>query len=109
MFQPHGFGPLRLMKDAFIDCFARHLHDGDVLIMPDAVYFGGTVEREVTSRDIVAGVCARGSSAYAFAERAACGDKLLELARPGDRIVVMGARDDTLSLFAAELLDRLGR
>ena len=23
MFQPHGFGPLKLMKDAFIDCFAR--------------------------------------------------------------------------------------
>jgi UDP-N-acetylmuramate--alanine ligase len=108
MFQPHGFGPLRLMKDAFIDCFARHLHDDDILIMPDPVYFGGTVERAVTSQDIVAGVCARGRSAYACAERAACGDKLLELARPGDRIVVMGARDDTLALFAAELLDRLG-
>jgi UDP-N-acetylmuramate--alanine ligase len=53
-------------------------------------------------------VRARGRSAWAFAERAACGDKLLELARPGDRIVVMGARDDTLSLFATGLLDRLG-
>jgi UDP-N-acetylmuramate-alanine ligase len=108
MFQPHGFGPLRLMKDAFIDCFARHLHDDDVLIMPDPVYFGGTVERAVTSQDIVQAVRARGRSACTFAERAACGDKLLELARPGDRIVVMGARDDTLALFAAELLDRLG-
>jgi UDP-N-acetylmuramate--alanine ligase len=108
MFQPHGFGPLRLMKDAFIDCFARHLHDDDVLIMPDPVYFGGTVERVVTSQDIVQAVRARGRSACAFAERAACGDKLLELAQPGDRIVVMGARDDTLALFAAELLDRLG-
>jgi UDP-N-acetylmuramate--alanine ligase len=76
--------------------------------MPDPVYFGGTVERAVTSQDIVQAVRARGRSACAFAERAACGDKLLELARPGDRIVVMGARDDTLALFAAELLDRLG-
>jgi UDP-N-acetylmuramate--alanine ligase len=108
MFQPHGFGPLRLMKDAFIDCFARHLHDDDVLIMPDPVYFGGTVERAVTSQDIVQGVRARGRSARAFADRAACGDKLIELARPGDRIVVMGARDDTLALFASGLLDRLG-
>lgn len=108
MFQPHGFGPLRLMKDAFIDCFARHLHDADVLLMPDPVYFGGTVERVVTSHDIVAGVRARGRSAFALAERARCGEKLLELARPGDRIVVMGARDDTLSSFAADLLDRLG-
>ena len=107
MFQPHGFGPLQLMKDAFIDCFARHLHDDDVLIMPNPVYFGGTVERAVTSHDIARAVHTRGRSAYAFAERAACGDKLLELAGPGDRIVIMGARDDTLTLFAAELLDRL--
>ncbi|MCZ6654000.1 MAG: Mur ligase family protein, partial [Planctomycetota bacterium] len=108
MFQPHGFGPLRLMKEAIIDCFARCLHDDDVLVMPDPVYFGGTVERTVTSQDIVQAVRARGRSACAFAERTACGDKLIELSRPGDRIVVMGARDDTLALFAAELLDRLG-
>lgn len=107
MFQPHGYGPLRLMKDGFIDCFARHFHDDDVLIMPDPVYFGGTVERSVTSDDIARGVRARGRRAFAIAERAGCGEKLLEIARPGDRIVVMGARDDTLSVFAAELLNRL--
>jgi UDP-N-acetylmuramate--alanine ligase len=108
MFQPHGFGPLRLMKDGFIDCFQRSLQDGDILIMPDPVYFGGTVERSVTSQDIVQGVHVGGRAAFAFAERGACGDKLLELARPGDRIVIMGARDDTLSQFAVELLDKLG-
>jgi UDP-N-acetylmuramate--alanine ligase len=37
----------------------------------------------------------------------AAGDRLVELARPGDRIIVMGARDDTLSQFAADVLDRL--
>ncbi len=107
MFQPHGFGPLRLMKNAFIDCFAGNLHDGDVLIMPDPVYFGGTVDRSVSSGDIIDAVRERRGLAWRFSERAQCGDKLLELARPGDRIVVMGARDDTLSQFAAELLDRL--
>ena len=107
MFQPHGFGPLRQMKDAFIDGFARHLRAEDVLVMPDPVYFGGTVDRSVTSRDIIAGVAARGRTAFGFADRAACGEKLLEIARPGDRIVVMGARDDTLTQFAGELLERL--
>jgi UDP-N-acetylmuramate--alanine ligase len=29
------------------------------------------------------------------------------LARPGDRILVMGARDDSLSHFARELLQRI--
>ena len=108
MFQPHGFGPLRLMKDQFIECFATGLGDTDMLVMPEPIYFGGTVERTVGSQDIAAGVKAAGKSAVALDDRDACGDKLVELAEPGDRIVVMGARDDTLSQFAAELLRRLG-
>ncbi len=107
LFQPHGFGPLRLMRDAFIDTFASRLHPGDILVMPDPAYFGGTVERNVTSIDIVAGIDARGRQARFFPQRPACGDHILELARPGDRIVIMGARDDTLSTFARELLVRL--
>jgi UDP-N-acetylmuramate--alanine ligase len=55
----------------------------------------------------VSGVQARGRDAFAFPDRAACGDKIITLARPGDRIVIMGARDDTLPEFAAELLKRL--
>ncbi|MGE0595097.1 MAG: UDP-N-acetylmuramate--L-alanine ligase [Hyphomonadaceae bacterium] len=107
IFQPHGFGPLKLMRQEFVDVFAANMTDEDVLIMPDPVYFGGTVDRSVTSEHIVAGVRARGLQALAFAERNACGDKALELAEPGDRIIVMGARDDTLSVFAADLLARL--
>jgi UDP-N-acetylmuramate--alanine ligase len=108
LFQPHGFGPLKLMKDAFIDCFASNLAPGDVLVMPEPVYFGGTVDRSVSSIDIVRGVEQRGRDAYVFPDRAACGDRLVALAGSGDRIVVMGARDDTLSQFASELLQRLG-
>ena len=51
--------------------------------------------------------CARGRSAEALADRPACGARLLELARPGDRILVMGARDDTLTTFAQDLLAAL--
>jgi UDP-N-acetylmuramate--alanine ligase len=107
MFQPHGFGPLKLMKDEFIACFSENLGKEDVLIMPEPIYFGGTVERSVTTADIIEGVRSGGRAAYGFADRAACGVKLLELAKPGDRIAVMGARDDTLSQFAAELLSAL--
>jgi UDP-N-acetylmuramate--alanine ligase len=108
MFQPHGYGPLKLMKDAFIDGFAEKLAADDVLIMPEPVYYGGTVDRSVSTADIIAGVKARGRQAFALPDRAACGDKLVELAAPGDRIIVMGARDDTLSQFAVEVLDRVG-
>lgn len=107
LFQPQGYGPLRKMKQAFIDGFARNMAKDDVLVMPEPVYFGGTVDRSVSSGDIVRGVEAAGRKAFALPDRAACGEKLLLLARSGDRIVVMGARDDTLTEFAAELLHKL--
>ncbi len=107
MFQPHGFGPLKLMKDQLITNFATNLSEEDVLLMPPPVYFGGTVDRSVTNTDIIVGVSAKGRNAYALKDRAACGAKILEIAKPGDRIVVMGARDDTLSIFAKDLLTQL--
>src|SRR4051812_39194973 len=97
-FQPHGFGPLRVMKDALIASFAAGMADGDVLIMPDPVYYGGTTDRSVGSGEVVAGVAALGCHAEHIAEREACAGRLAGLAEPGDRIVVMGARDDTLTL-----------
>lgn len=108
LFQPHGFGPLKLMKSEFIEGFAGLMREDDVLLMPEPVYYGGTTDRSVGSEDIASGVRAAGRQAEALATRADCGDRIVEIARPGDRIIVMGARDDTLSSFAAELLGRLG-
>ncbi|WP_439475897.1 glutamate ligase domain-containing protein [Brevundimonas sp.] len=107
LFQPHGFGPLRLMQAEFIDGFAGLMREDDVLLMPEPVYFGGTTDRSVGSENIASGIRAAGRNAEALATREACGDRLIDLARPGDRIIVMGARDDTLSVFAAALLERL--
>ena len=107
-FQPHGYGPLRTMRQELIDCFAGELAPDDVLIMPDPVYFGGTVDRSVGSAEIVAGVRAAGRHAEHIPDRAQCAERLRELAQPGDRIIVMGARDDTLTQFAADLLASLG-
>jgi UDP-N-acetylmuramate--alanine ligase len=33
-FQPHGFGPLRIMRREMVDCFERNLGEDDVLILP---------------------------------------------------------------------------
>ncbi|MBB5519307.1 UDP-N-acetylmuramate--L-alanine ligase [Amphiplicatus metriothermophilus] len=105
MFQPHGYGPLKKMKEEFIRCWADNLRPEDVLVMPEPAYFGGTVDRSVTSRDIALGVAAAGRRALALPDRDACKALILRDAREDDRIVIMGARDDTLTLFAAELLD----
>ncbi len=109
MFQPHGFGPLKKMRAEFIEVFADHLGPDDHLLMPEPVYYGGTTDRSVSSGDIVAGVRAKGRRAEAVATREACGKRLMELAKAGDRIIVMGARDDTLTTFAEELVAALRR
>jgi UDP-N-acetylmuramate--alanine ligase len=106
-FQPHGYGPLKTMKDELTACFADNMRGEDILIMSDPIYFGGTTDRTVGSADIIAGVRNAGRTAEHIADRAECGRRLAGLAEPGDRIAVMGARDDTLSLFAREILDAL--
>jgi UDP-N-acetylmuramate--alanine ligase len=107
MFQPHGYRPLKLMGKELAESFVERMAPEDVLLMPEPVYYGGTTDRSVSSRDIVAAIAARGRNAAALPDRPACGERLLKLARPGDRVVIMGARDDSLSTFAAELLVRL--
>jgi UDP-N-acetylmuramate--alanine ligase len=107
-FQPHGYGPLRTMKDALITTLAREMAAEDVLIMTEPVYYGGTTNREIGSGEITAGLAALGRNAEHVPDRAHCAERLVELARDGDRIVVMGARDDTLTVFAEEVLEKLG-
>jgi UDP-N-acetylmuramate--alanine ligase len=107
MFQPHGFGPLKKMRREFAECFANNLDAEDILLMPEPAYFGGTVDRSVGSADLAADIRALGRNAEALGDRPACGDRLLALAKPGDRILIMGARDDTLTTFAQELLSAL--
>jgi UDP-N-acetylmuramate--alanine ligase len=106
-FQPHGYGPLKQMGHELIATFAREMAAEDALILCDPVYFGGTVDRSVGSAQIVEGVVAAGRKATHLPERDACGDWLAGHALPGDRIVIMGARDDSLSAFALRLVDRL--
>ena len=104
-FQPHGYGPLKQMGRELADSFRANLYSGDHLLICDPAYFGGTVDKSVGADALVAMI---GAQAEHIPTRDACGVRLVTLAQPGDRIIVMGARDDTLSLFAQSLLDRLG-
>lgn len=106
-FQPHGYGPLRQMGDELAETFARELGADDITIMCDPVYFGGTVDRSEGTERIIKLIAQAGGKAEHVPERSACGDRMAELARPGDRIVIMGARDDTLTSFAKGLFERL--
>jgi UDP-N-acetylmuramate--alanine ligase len=108
MWQPHGYGPIRQMKDQFIEMFARDLGRKDMLLMPEPAYFGGTVDRSMGSNVIAEGVTALGKNGRRPARPRGLRRPARGTRQPGDLIVVMGARDDTLSEFAADVLKRVG-
>ena len=107
LFQPHGYGPLKVMRRELVTTFIAGLGADDVLVLPDPVYQGGTTVREVTSADIVTDIAIAGPDAHHIPDRVAAAAHLVAMARRGDRIVLMGARDDTLSLLAAEMVEQL--
>ena len=104
MFQPHGYGPLKLMGNDLAATFRSRLGGDDRLFLPDPVYYGGTVDRSVGSDTLAQAI---GAQASHCASREDIADRLLAEARSGDRILIMGARDDTLSQFARDILERL--
>ncbi len=107
LFQPHGYGPLKVMRRELVASLVERMAADDVLVLPDPVYQGGTVNREVTSADIVADITAAGRTAHHIPTREDAASFLVDHARSGDRIVVMGARDDTLSQLAADMVKAL--
>lgn len=107
LFQPHGYGPLRQMGAELIATFVDKLAADDQLLLCDPVYHGGTTDRSVGSGEIVAGIVKGGRNAQHIAARDDCGQWLMAHAQAGDRILIMGARDDSLSAFAQGLVQHL--
>ena len=108
MFQPHGYGPLAKMGGELASTFAEGLRPDDLLILSDPVYQGGTVDRSRGSDWLAEAVRQAGGRAEHIPDRQAIAERLLAEARSGDTIAILGARDDTLSLFAADLVRNLG-
>lgn len=103
IFQPHGFGPARLMKDGYIEVFSRNLRDDDMLILLPIYYAGGTASRDISSRDLAEGISAPGRRVVAVDDR---GEIFGLLPGGWDCFAVFGARDDSLSTLAEEIAER---
>ncbi|MBP5534821.1 MAG: UDP-N-acetylmuramate--alanine ligase [Alphaproteobacteria bacterium] len=108
VFQPHGFTPTRLMKNEFIEAFATKTGLQDVLIFPEIFYQGGTVAKDISSKDLVEALKSKGKKAFFFENRADIPNFVAQNAKPNDRVVVMGARDVTLTDLAKDILKEIG-
>ncbi len=108
VFQPHGYGPTRFLMDELITAFVDGMTAEDLLFVPEIYYAGGTATKDVSGADIVRGVTAGGRQASFLPTRPEILETLTAEARPGDLIIVMGARDDTLTDFCKEVLRYIG-
>ncbi len=102
IFQPHGFGPLKLMGREIAAAFEDHFGSHDMLLMPEVYYSGGAADRSVTSKNIIDSLKVK---AFWFETREKILPFIKSESKPDDRIVIMGARDDTLTVFAKDILE----
>lgn len=107
MFQPHGFSPMRLMGKEIIQSFARYMDKNDILLIPEIFFAGGTVKKDISSQDLVAEARRLNCNALFFPTRDELKQHLLQIARPEDRIVLMGARDNSITDLGYNLLENL--
>ena len=107
VFQPHGYGPTNFMKEEFIDAFINVLSPHDVLFMPEIYYAGGTASKNISSADIIKRVKEGGKNAFFVEKRDDIIPKIKRHVQTGDCILVMGARDNTLTEFCQNILHSL--
>jgi len=103
VFQPHGYGPTRLMLDGYIETFRAGLRQEDRLLILPIYYAGGTVRSDISSDDIVRPLAAAGRPAETIRDRNAVTAYLKDFSA----VVVFGARDETLPDFTAEIARKL--
>ena len=108
MFQPHGFGPMRSLGKEIMAEFVHNMTADDILIMPEIFFVGGTVTKDISSADLIDYARALGKKeAYFVADKAAAAELILSRAKSGDRIVIMGARDNSLTDLCHQILEKL--
>jgi UDP-N-acetylmuramate--alanine ligase len=92
VYQPHGFGPTRFTKNALIEVFSN-LQTDEQLYLDDIFYGGGTVNKDISSKEIIDAVTPNFKNAFYFGERDKIVSDICAKANPGDMVLVMGARD----------------
>ncbi len=108
IYQPHGYGPTRFLRDGFVDTFATRTAPGDLVWLLEVFYAGGTATRDFSAADLVDDIAARGRTAEFAPSREWLVTRVTQVAEPGDLVLVMGARDPSLTRLAHDILAALG-
>ncbi len=108
VYQPHGFGPTRFLKDEYISTFRTVFRRGDSLYLLPIYYAGGTAQKDISAEDIIDGLGPVPFKATAVPGRDELLDELRLDAGPGDCVLVMGARDPSLPALVRKTVELFG-
>ncbi len=106
-FQPHGFGPLKFIHQELSRKVANTLRNDDVFIISNIYYAGGNVNQTIHPDVVQKSIINEGKQAVYFPFRERLCDYVHIHSTPGDVVLLMGARDPSLSQFAKEILENL--
>lgn len=107
VYQPHGFGPTRFLKNDYAQTFRQSFKDDDILLLLPIYYAGGTAQKDISSSDLVTLVGDVAFKQFTPADRNEAIAIIKNNAREGDCILVMGARDPSLPAFVQQILTEL--
>lgn len=97
IFQPHGYGPTRFLFEEYSAVFAQQLRQEDRLFFLPIFDAGGTAQRTLSSEDLAASIRVKNRSAHAVSSKNELLERLKEMIQEKDTILVMGARDPSLT------------
>jgi UDP-N-acetylmuramate--alanine ligase len=75
--------------------------------MPEIYYAGGTAEKRISSNDIIKELKSRDINAIFVPEREDIVAEIKQRVAPHDSVLVMGARDESLTDFCHAILNEL--
>ena len=100
--RPHGFTPLFKYREELIRVFTE-AQPCSLFLLP-VFYAGGTVDRKITSAQLVGRLKSAGVAASHVQDYTSLKYELERCAKAGDAVLGMGARDPELPLFAKKLV-----
>ena len=106
-FQPHGYGPTRFLRHDFVKEISQALRPQDEIWMSEIFYAGGTALKDISANDLIVDIQNQGKHALFIENRDNLLAQLQSILKPGDVLLLMGARDPGLEDFCKKLYAEL--
>lgn len=106
-FQPHGYGPTRFLRDDFVKEISAVLRTDDQIWMSEIFYAGGTTTKNISANDLINDIKENNKQAFFIEDRKELPSAWKAILKPGDILLLMGARDPTLESFASYVVENI--